>query len=457
MRVFTGALFIFIALLPYAAMLGRRGGDAVPSRAERTLSIISPHRREVRLEYSRGFREWMRRTHRRDVDIQWLDVGGTSKILKDIESRFASSPGVLGVDILFGGGVAPYYTGIQNGWLDKVAVPAPILDAIPKQVAGAPVYDPEGRWFGVALSGFGILYNRPLIERLCLPVPRQWEDLGRPEFRSWIASGDPRSSGSVHMCYEIILQAYGFEKGWGLIARICANVRNFGEAGGTAPREVASGEVAAGMVIDQYAQTVIDAVGNDLLVFVLPDETTMVGPDAIGVFRGAKERELAALFVQYALSEEGQRILYQPAGENGQKYSLHRLPVVASLYEKPGGPRVNPYRYRGSFQYDEGLGNRRWNVVNDLIGVCLIDAHADLAKAWESLIASGCPSDRVARLCAPPVPAGEMEALIPRWKEPRERLETTRRWAHECQARYRQLAEEGRAAERVGETASRGK
>ena len=46
----------------------------------------------MRLEYSRGFREWMKREHNRNVEIRWLDVVGTSKILKDLESRFATSP-----------------------------------------------------------------------------------------------------------------------------------------------------------------------------------------------------------------------------------------------------------------------------------------------------------------------------------------------------------------------------
>ena len=312
------------------------------------------------------------------------------------------------------------------------------MAGIPATCAGSPVYDPQRRWFGTALSAFGILYNRPLVERLGLPVPADWSDLGRPEYFSWVGSGDPRSSGSVHVCYEIILQALGYEQGWSLITRLCANVRGFGEAGGTVPREVASGDIAAGMVIDQYAQTVIRSVGRDSLVLVLPRQHTMIGPDAIGLIRGAKHAELARRFVEYALSEEGQRLLYQPEGVNGQRNALYRLPVVAALYADPQAPRPNPYEIPAGFIYDNDGCTRRWNVLNDLMGVWLIDAHEDLRAAWKRVIDRGALPAEVAALGAPPLPERELDALIKAWKDPRRRQEVMLAWSRDAQKRYRE-------------------
>lgn len=440
MRYFSAILFFLIASLPYISMLGtnKDTAESVHGISE-TISILSPHRREVRLEYSRGFRKWMNTNYRRNVNIQWLDVGGTSKILKDLESRFATSPDSPGVDILFGGGVAPYYRAIKQGWLTPVSIHKETLESIPPLCAGTPVYDQNQQWFGVALSEFGILYNRPIIERMGMPIPSSWEILGRPEFTSWIASGDPRSSGSVHMCYEIILQAYGFKKGWNLITRICANVRRFGEGGGVAPREVASGEVAAGMVIDQYAQTVIDSIGNDALVFILPENATLISADPIAMLKGAPSPELSRLFIEYVLSKDGQRLLYQSAGNNGQRYSLHRLPVRKSLYEEPQAPKSQPYKYHGGFQYDTGMGSRRWRIVNDLIGTWLIDAHRDLVIAWKSIIRSGMNTNSVQQLCAVPITEIQMEKLLQHWNDPRYRLKTVNHWASEAKMRYQQL------------------
>ena len=446
MRRIVGILFVLVAALPYVAMLRRGGQPAAPSTAgpTETLTIISPHRREVKLEYSRGFAEYMRREHHRHVELRWIDVGGTSKILKDLESRYTARADDPGVDVFFGGGVAPFYQAMQRGWLTPTAVPADMLAGIPERCAGSPVYDRGSNWFGVALSGFGILYNRPLIERMHLPVPAAWEDLGRPEFLSWVGSGDPRSSGSVQMCYEIILQAYGFERGWNLITRISANVRSFGESGSTVPREVAAGDAAAGMVIDQYAQTVVDAVGGNLLVFVLPAQMTVINADPIAALKGGRA-ELAALFVRYTLSAEGQRLLCQPVGANGQVSALYRLPVRESLYHEASGPGANPYAQSGGMTFDENLANVRRDVLNDLMGVCLIDMHDELARAWGAIVRAGCPAALVADLGRPPVSGAELAALAPQWKDPRRRMDATRQWAHDAQARYRRLQDQAGA------------
>lgn len=440
MRYFSGILFILIAALPYISIFWQEEKETslqpVSTQAREVLSIISPHRREARIEYTRGFREWMLKNHGRNVDIRWLDAGGTSKILKDLESRYATSPDSPGVDILFGGGIAPYYTAIGKGWLEKTDLPEEILKSIPPQCAGAAVYDPQHRWFGVALSGFGILYNKPLISRLNLPTPETWEDLARPEFLSWISSGDPRASGTVHVVCEIILQAYGFEKGWNLLTRIFANVRNFGEGGAFAPREVATGDVAAAMVIDQYAQTVIESVGKDALAFILPRGVTIVGADSIALLRGAPAPELARLFIEYALSLEGQRILYQKAGKNGQLRSQNRLPVRKELYETPDAPVTRPYDFQGGFVYDDVKGTKRWKLVNDLIGVWLIDSHDELVKAWRETILSGMKPEMVSQLCSLPFPEGKIDMIAEQMNDPRQARDLIKQWGNEAKMRY---------------------
>lgn len=438
LRILIGVCFAVIVLLPFLVSIGQTRKETKPAGKTETLVIVSPHRREVRLEYSRGFAAWMKEKHGRSVAIEWLDVGGTSKILKDLESRYAKTPNNPGVDMLFGGGVDPYLSAREQGWLDDVAVPPDTLAAIPATCGGSPVYDTGRTWFGVALSGFGIIYNKKILSRLAIAEPRTWEDLGRPEYFTWIASGDPRSSGSVHMCYEIIMQTMGFEKGWALITRLCANVRRFGEGGGVAPNEVAAGEVALGMAIDQYAQTVIDVHGRDDLSFVLPKGATTIGADAIAVLKNAPSRALAVQFLEYVLSEQGQRILFTPAGVNGQKHALYRMPVRKALYNDANAPAARPYDDPGTFIYDQKKGSRRRKILADCIGVCLIDQHDDLARAWKNIIRSGMDEARIRRLCTPPVTENELDAAARDWKDPRKRLLSMTEWAERASERYRE-------------------
>ena len=442
MRFASGLIFVAIAALPYAAMVYRGGSPGATARGtQEMLTIMSPHRREVRLEYSRAFSEWMRARFDRNVEIVWLDAGGTSKMIKDLESRYEKSPGSPGVDLLFGGGVSPYRIAVERGWLQRVELPKEIMDGIPPFCAGMPVYDRDFNWYGVALSGFGIIYHRRLLEQLGLPVPESWEDLARPGMFSWLASGDPRSSGSVHMCYEIILQAYGFEKGWSIITRICANVHRFGEGGSAAPLETAARDVAAGMAIDQYAQTVINLAGSDTLGFVLPSGATVIDADAIGLLTNAPAKELGRLFIEFALSAEGQRLLYQPAGVNGQKYSLNRLPVRKADYDGPNAPAGRPYDFATGFRFDNARDAGRRDAVNALIGTVLIDAHDDLARAWKAASAPGAPPELAGRLCATPLTEAELDSIAGQWKDSRARVGIMRRWADEARKRYRSIQE----------------
>ncbi|MEI6972221.1 MAG: extracellular solute-binding protein [bacterium] len=439
-RYISGLLFVVIAALPYALMVvtGRHNVEPAAAKPE-TLVIISPHRREVRLEYSRAFRAWMKDRHNRAVEISWVDVGGTQKINKYLESQFSASADGIGVDLLFGGGVSPYLVARRNGWLQSVDLPPGTLDNIPALCAGLQVYDPEHYWHGVALSGFGIVYNRTVLRRLGLSVPLTWEDLAAPAFFTWLASGDPRSSGSVHKCYEIILQAYGFEKGWGIITRICANVHRFGEGGGAAPLETAMRDVAAGMAIDQYAETVVRLVGRDVLGFVLPADVTVMDADAIGLLRGAPSPELARTFIEFALSEEGQQVLYQPAGVNGQQFALNRMPVRKSCYDTPGGPAARPYEQGSGLKFDARKESARRDIVAAMIGVFMIDAHSELAAAWKRVIADGMRPDDVSRLCKPPVAESDLLVLSKLWGDPREKARISAEWSAVARRRYRAI------------------
>ena len=84
------------------------------------------------------------------------------------------------------------------------------------------------------------------------------------------------------MAYELILQAYGWERGWEVITTMGANVRNFTSGGSQAPKDVAAGEVAYGLSIDFYAWAQVGQVGEDYIGFTMPDNLTIVNPDRGG-------------------------------------------------------------------------------------------------------------------------------------------------------------------------------
>src|SRR5215471_18334142 len=195
--------------------------------AQDRLVLLSPHWKGIEEEFERAFKAHYQRETGRTVALEWMDVGGTSEVLRFIRSEFSNKPGGVDIDIFFGGGLQPYLALKQEHLLESYMLPQQLLEKIPPHLGGVPLYDPDYTWYGATLAGFGIVYNKVVLGLIKKPVISTWEGLASPAAFGWVGSSDPRKSGSIHMVYEIILQAYGWEKGWRIITGLGANVRNF--------------------------------------------------------------------------------------------------------------------------------------------------------------------------------------------------------------------------------------
>ncbi len=436
------AILIVSILSPFLLPTAAR---AAPDK----LVLVSPHWEGIRYEYEHGFRRHYRALTGRDVTVEWLSIGGTSDILRYLRSEFGRRPEGVGIDVFFGGGIDPYFQLADQKLLHPYKLPDDILNRIGKEIGGLPIYDAEYRWYGAALSGFGIIYNRVVLQILHLPEPKVWSDLGDPRLFSWVGSGDPRGSGAVHMAYETVLQAYGWEKGWEALTAMSGNVRNFVTGSGQTPKDVTVGEVAYGMSLDFYAAIQIAEAGGDKIGFVLPKGQTSINPDPVGILRGAPNREVAEAFVRYVMSDPGQKLLMLKLGAAGgpERYELRRFSVIPDLYGRVGGlsnVTDNPFLWEAGLRYDSVKGSKRWNVLNDLAGVLLIDSHSQLAGAWKR----GGP-EAMRRLAAMPVTEAEALALADRWKDAEFRSRTLAAWTAFAREKYGPAQGGGRQAGRT--------
>jgi ABC-type Fe3+ transport system substrate-binding protein len=350
--------------------------------AAESLTIISPHWEGIRYEFGRAFSAHYRQRFSKEVEISWLDVGGTSEILRYIRSEYQRRPDSIGIDLIFGGGVDPFIELKRAALLERPALA--LGPAVAREAAGTPLHDLEGYFFAPTMSVFGIICNQVVLKRLHLETPRTWEDLGAPALKSWIGSGDPRRSGSMHMAYEIMLQAYGWERGWQAIYRLGANIRSFAANSLQVSKDVGNGEVACGLAIDSQASSQIKAFGRDNLSFIVPDGLTVLNGDSIALLKGAPNRDVAVEFLRFLFTEEGQRLWMLPTGSPGGpvSYELGRLAVMPHLYDdRPrAGLGINPFLQHTSLRYDTALGSARWTLLNDLIGVFIVDNQAALRQ-----------------------------------------------------------------------------
>ena len=384
----------------------------------RKLEVISPHPQDIEDEFGPAFEAYYREKTGLDIKVVWRDMGGTSDDLRYIKSGFESRPTGIGVDLFFGGGNDPYLQLKELGLLESYRVADEILAGIPKDISGVPLYDDKDyTWYGTAISGFGILYNKVLLTRLGFEGElKTWEDLGNPKLFGWVGAGDPRHSGTVHMMYGIILEAYGWDRGWQVLTAIGGNARSFVKGANDITRAVVAGQVAAGGAIDFYAWTHIDRQGADKLGFVMPEGLSVINTDSIGILKGAPNEEAAKAFVDFVLSDAGQKLWYLKAGspDGPRKNALFRMPVRTDLYEKYGnysGVRTNPFKWGKGIQYNAELGTVRYEALNDLIGAVMVDNHDVLVAAWKAAIDSDTTDKAIGGLAGPPVKEAELTEL----------------------------------------------
>ena len=413
------------------------------AQAQDELVLISPHWEGIRVEFGDAFQAQYQQETGRSVKLKWLDVGGASDILKFIRSEFRNKPDGIGVDLFFGGGTDPY-TELKNlGLLEVYRLPDAILQKIPPSIGGVPLYDRDHTWYAVMMAGFGIVYNKIVLKRLGFPEPSSWEDLTRPELISWVGSADPRKSGSVHMMYEIILQAYGWERGWQIITALGANVRGFSSGANQTPKDVAIGEVAYGLAIDSYAWAQVREAGEDKIGYVMPEDLTVINGDAIAILKGAPHRQIAEHFIRFALSEPGQKLLLVRQGEpdGPQEFELSKFSVLPELYDKTKdrtSVRLNPFDWHSDFVYDAAKGSARWGIVNDLIGTFIIDPHRKLVATWKARLRENGSEEAVHHIVA----VGVTEAGVQQWAEAGDwknaefRNRTMNQWANLAQQVY---------------------
>jgi ABC-type Fe3+ transport system substrate-binding protein len=430
--VFCSVLLVSIGLLLAVANV----------RAADKLVLVSPHWEGIQYEFETAFKSHYHRETGRTVELEWMDAGGTSEVLRFLRSEFKAKPTGIGIDVFFGGGLDPYLALKQEDLLEPYVLPRPLLEKILPRLGGVPLYDPDHTWYGATLSGFGIIYNKIVLNLTRLPVITTWKDLALPVVFGWVGSSDPRKSGSVHMAYEIILQAYGWERGWQILTALGANVRNFTNSASQIPKDVAIGEIAYGLSIDFFAWAQVDEAGADKIGFVMPANLTIIYPDSIGILKGAPNPEVARAFLRFVMSEAGQKLWLMAKGAAGgpQKYQLNRFSVMPSLYEtdqRNMAVKLNPFSRQSDFAFDAGKGSDRWAIVNDLIGALIIDQKQLLNQAWKTALAGGLTESEWRRLAAMPVSEKEaLELSKIKWQDPALRNQKLNEWIHFARAKY---------------------
>lgn len=296
------------------------------------------------------------------------------------------------LDIAWGGGPTLFDELISFGFV------APINDdetlavvaEIPDEFGGAPLkrYD-DGKllWVASAISSFGFIVNEPVLNEWGLPYPELWEDLASPEFgvllpKPTIAYARPTQSTSHTRIYEIILQKFGWEQGWAIIARLAANGRPY-SGSVEALSAVQSGEVAVSIAIDFYGYS--SEVQFPGTKYVLPFNESIVNGDPIALLKTSTHPDAAQAFIRWIISVEGQKIWLDK--------SVNRMPVREDVFKTPEG-RKRPDLYANynatkaniGIPFDDNLALSIEYSMRYYFDAVFADVHDKLVQAWSLIV-----------------------------------------------------------------------
>ena len=263
----------------------------------------------------------------------------------------------------------------SDGLLEKYAPPKEIMAKIPAKIGNFPIHDPDGKYFGFAISGYGLMWNKNYLKAHKLPAPKEWTDLTNPRYYNHLIISAPSRSGTTHLTVETILQAYGWDKGWALLLNAGGNMGSITERSFGVPEAVISGQYGIGVVIDFFGLSAI--ASGQPVEFVFPSLTSVV-PASVGIVKGGPNPEEAKTFVNYLLSDAGQMVLFAP--------EIARLPVIPELYAKAPKDYPNPFKKKlGGVEFKDELSSGRRDVVNSLFDHVITFRHNELRDAWKSI------------------------------------------------------------------------
>jgi ABC-type Fe3+ transport system substrate-binding protein len=521
----TRWLAVLAPLVLLAIPLALREHHVATATKALPLVIITPNNEAIRTEFSRAFSAFAVRELGHDVEIDWRTPGGMSDISKlineqytavaaarlpgfdratfnnpkavDADARKAFLASELGIDIdlLFGGGEFENRILAEKGYLVDAgllqAMPEIFRDdVIPQKLAGEIIYDAQGRYYGTALSSFGICYNPDrfqalrssslrangsLDEQRTVPL-KSWDDLAHPALLGHLVMADPTKSGSVAACYVMIIQEQlaravknggatfatataeqldsGWRQGLTLMKAMVGNARLVTDSASKIPRDVGRGDAIAGMCIDFYGRSEAEWTrqesGHERVVFVTPQGGTSISADPIALLRGAPHRAEAVAFMRFVLSVDGQRLWNYRVGEPGgpQRYALRRWSVRRDLFTPEhlalsSDPGENPFELARSFHFNSAWTAPYFDLIRSTMKAVVIDPREELQDAWRVIIAADRPASPAwNEFIWLPYDYRDIAAAKKRLAD--DRITTMREWTIAAQQRYRAAARQAR-------------
>lgn len=177
----------------------------------------------------------------------------------------------------------------------------------------------------MGILGFGV--NTERLKKLGIDkVPQCWKDLTDPRLKGEVQVADPQSSGTAYTAIATFVQLWGEQQAFDYFRQLHPNVSQYTKSGMTPSRNAARGETAVGIgFLHDYA---LEKQNGAPLELVVPCEGTGYELGGLSILKGARNIDNAKLFVDFALSKEGQELAWK-------KGEAHQILVNTTAEQSP--------------------------------------------------------------------------------------------------------------------------
>lgn len=239
--------------------------------------------------------------------------------------------------VWWGGPADAYIAAVEEGLIESYESPvASELD--PRYVSE------DFTWYGVYVGATGFCSNVQLLEELGLEAPTSWQDLLNPDLQGMVAMAHPATSGTAFTAFWTIitLEADKLEypdgkmvddeevEGTGLgynedgtptdtaldnafayFSALNNNILQYTRSGLASGPMAGRGEIAVSIIFSHDCVKLQVEGFEGVLVTSFPEEGTGYEIGGVGLLAGGPEPEAAKLFLDFALSVEGQSTAQQ--------------------------------------------------------------------------------------------------------------------------------------------------
>ncbi|OQY29601.1 MAG: hypothetical protein B6244_03140 [Candidatus Cloacimonetes bacterium 4572_55] len=185
--------------------------------------------------------------------------------------------------------------------------------------------DQDNCFYAGRIITSGIVYNTDIVADEDRPV--YWADLWSDQWRNKVVMANPLYSGMAVLTVGTLADTYS----WEYFSFLRTNGATVVQSNNAVSKKIASGEFPVGITID-YIITMMRESGSPVDL-IYPEDGVIAIPCPLGIFNSSNKKVEAESFINYILSQDGQKLLVQSGAFTPVRSDVKSRPGTLGLDE----------------------------------------------------------------------------------------------------------------------------